>query len=637
MYMVARIVAAGLITLFANGQPRQQTPAQETATPPDGVALLKRASVLHAEGKYQEAISMYDRALPRLPQIADWIGIFAASSASHLGDTAQVRRRLAPLDNGLREWAWRSRARAFQKAGAAARAIEIARAATRSDRISARSDAWYMLAELRGTLSPAERLEAGRAHMRNSDVSVGIREIERALASGELSAKVAGETRYELGRVLFSSGKYPQAKKQLERVPRGHARRPDARFLLGRTYYRMGRSKEGKQLFRDVAELYPSTTAATRALFFLADLAHDDGDTAEAARLFERTANAVVKTDESSLAMMRSGGIAFQQKNYQKAYATFEAYRTRHPKGAYLGQATYWAAQSASRTGNRTRANELLRSLRNAGPVSYYGMRAASQLGDSTLIADLPAGPQTGPGTAKAVSVAVDRWQLLREIEWNEAASFDLGRIRKRFAANAPALYALAEELNQRGASHLAIAIGRDLLDSGTAWDERLLKILYPMPYEALIKREARAHGLDPYFVAALIRQESRFNKDARSGAGAIGLMQVMPATGRQLRRKAGVGTVTPQSLTQPSLNVKLGTLFLADVMSQYRGRPDLALIAYNAGPTRAARWKSLPEFGSQELFIERIPFDETRDYVKIVTLNTAIYRSLYPTPVAGD
>lgn len=632
--MVARIIAAGLIALFANGETR--APVQET-NPPDGVALLKRAAVLHAEGKYQEAIGAYDRALPRLPQISDWISVFAASSASYLGDTAQLTRRLSPLDNEMREWAWRARARAFQKAGATARAIEIARAATRSDRISTRSDGWYMLAELRATLSPHERLEAGRAHMRAGDVSIGIREIERALASGALSAKVAGEARYELGRVLFSSGKYRQARTQLERVPRGHARRADARFLLGRVYYRMNRAKDGTQIFRDVAAVYPSTSAATRALFFLADLAHDAGNTAEAARLFEKTANARVRTDESALAMMRSGSIAFQQKNYNKAYGIFEAYRTRYPKGAYFSQATYWAAQSAARDGNTTRANELLRTLRNSGPVSYYGMRAANQLGDSMLIASLPAGPQTGPGSVSAVRSAVERWELLRKLEWNEAASFDLGRIRKRFATNPPALYALAEQLNQKGSSHLAIAIGRDLLNAGTPWDERLLRILYPMPYEELIKREARAHGLDPYFVAALIRQESRFNKDARSGAGAIGLMQVMPATGKQLQRKAGVGTVTPQSLTQPAVNVKLGTLFLAHVMNQYPGRPDLALIAYNAGPTRAARWRSLPEFGSQELFIERIPFDETRDYVKIVTLNAAIYRSLYPTPVAGD
>ena len=84
-------------------------------------------------------------------------------------------------------------------------------------------------------------------------------------------------------------------------------------------------------------------------------------------------------------------------------------------------------------------------------------------------------------------------------------------------------------------------------------------------------------------------------------------------------------------------MNVKLGTRFLADLLKTYGHRVDAVLIAYNAGPTRASRWSNFPEFQTQELFIERIPFDETRNYVKIVKLNAAIYRALYLEPAAGD
>ena len=168
-------------------------------------------------------------------------------------------------------------------------------------------------------------------------------------------------------------------------------------------------------------------------------------------------------------------------------------------------------------------------------------------------------------------------------------------------------------------------ATGRELLQQGEAWNARLLRIMFPMPYQDIIRREARGRGLDPFFVTALMRQESRFNHQAVSGAGAIGLMQVMPATGRQLG-----GAMTRERLMEPEVNIRLGTKFLADLMAMYDSREDAVLVAYNAGPSRMNRWQAFPEFRSPDLFVERIPFNETRDYVKVVRVNTTIYRALY-------
>lgn len=626
--MAVPLLIAGLIAACAITAPQQ-------ANRKEGIALLERAQELHAQGKYSDAIADFDRATTKLPQIADWISLFAASSASFLGDTAQVTRRLSGVDADMKDWAWRSRARAYMKAGATARASEIARAATRSDRVSVQSDAWYMLSEIGVTLSPEERIEAGRAHMRNGDVAVGIREIERALTSGELHPATAAEARYDLGRVLFSIGKYTQAVTHLKRVPRDHARGADARYLLARAYYRTGR-EEGVAILKNIPRQYPSSPIGARALYLLGDLAQDDGNANEALRYFQQAAGAQFKAPESGLAMMRAAGILYNRKDYSSAYRTYEEYRSRYPNGAYSGQATYWAARSAAKIGNTSKANELYKALADSQPISYYGMRASYQLGDSALIAGLPSGPGSDAATIKTVKNALDRWELLRDVEWNEAAAYELGRQKSRINANHGAMYTMAEELQQRDAPHLAISIGRDLLNGGARWNTRLLAILYPMPYEQLIKRESRERGLDPYFVAALIRQESRFNKEARSGAGAIGLMQVMPGTGKQLAKKAGIRKVTPETLKDPTVNVKLGTRFLADMLRTYR-RADLALVAYNAGPTRASRWRNFPEFGTPELFVERIPFEETRDYVKIILLNTAIYKALYPSTITAN
>jgi soluble lytic murein transglycosylase len=119
------------------------------------------------------------------------------------------------------------------------------------------------------------------------------------------------------------------------------------------------------------------------------------------------------------------------------------------------------------------------------------------------------------------------------------------------------------------------------------------------------------------------------FNPRARSPVGAIGLMQVMPATGRTLARRLGVTRFTDDLLTQPELNVHFGMAYLADQLNSY-GRLDAVLAAYNAGPTRLNRWREFPEYADRLLFAERIPYDETRDYVRIVQNNRRIYAALY-------
>src|SRR5690606_21978030 len=128
---------------------------------------------------------------------------------------------------------------------------------------------------------------------------------------------------------------------------------------------------------------------------------------------------------------------------------------------------------------------------------------------------------------------------------------------------------------------------------------------------------EAAERGVDPFLAAGLIRQESMFNPRARSGAGALGLMQVMPKTGATLARALGVRNFKPEMLRQPDVNVHLGMRYLADQLKTWNGRIVPVLAAYNAGPTRVQRWRNFPEWGRDELFAERIPYDETRDYVK--------------------
>ena len=147
-------------------------------------------------------------------------------------------------------------------------------------------------------------------------------------------------------------------------------------------------------------------------------------------------------------------------------------------------------------------------------------------------------------------------------------------------------------------------------------------------PYRQLIEPQVHQQGLDMAWVYGLMRQESRFIAPARSSAGAQGLMQVMPATGKWVARKIGLAGYHQGMLTDPDTNVLLGTSYMRLILEDLDDHPVLASAGYNAGPGRARKWRDeRPLEGA--IYAETIPFDETRDYVKKVMANAVIYAAM--------
>jgi soluble lytic murein transglycosylase len=155
-------------------------------------------------------------------------------------------------------------------------------------------------------------------------------------------------------------------------------------------------------------------------------------------------------------------------------------------------------------------------------------------------------------------------------------------------------------------------------------------QMLFPLPYKDQLFMSAREKGLDPYDVAALIRQESEFNPGARSRANAYGLMQLMPATGRMVGRQQGMGAVPASQLMNPAVSIRLGTQYLRQQLDSWDGDLFRTLAAYNAGPGRVHQWLNWSNYREPAEFVESIPFSETREYVQAVLRNADIYRQLY-------
>jgi soluble lytic murein transglycosylase len=150
----------------------------------------------------------------------------------------------------------------------------------------------------------------------------------------------------------------------------------------------------------------------------------------------------------------------------------------------------------------------------------------------------------------------------------------------------------------------------------------------FPMPYRDAVVKRAAEIGLDPAYVYGLIRQESRFVTDARSGVGAAGLMQIMPATARWTARKLGIEGFSPAQLHDRDTNIAVGTGYLKLVLDDFDGSMPLAAAAYNAGPTRPRAWRNGP-VTEAAIWAENVPFAETRDYVKKVLANTTMYAAI--------
>jgi soluble lytic murein transglycosylase len=155
---------------------------------------------------------------------------------------------------------------------------------------------------------------------------------------------------------------------------------------------------------------------------------------------------------------------------------------------------------------------------------------------------------------------------------------------------------------------------------------------LFPKAYWGDLKRFSSENELDPYLVASLIRQESEFNPNAISRANAVGLMQLLPVTGKKVAKEVKMHHYSPSQLYTPTVNLQLGTRYFKSMVDKF-GSFEYALAAYNAGSDRVQDWLAAGKYRDPQEFVESIPFTETREYVQAILRNANVYKQLYGTP----
>jgi soluble lytic murein transglycosylase len=340
-------------------------------------------------------------------------------------------------------------------------------------------------------------------------------------------------------------------------------------------------------------------------------------------------------------------------QDYEEALKAFEAYLAAYPNPGAAGAAVYWIARCHEKLRDPATASSLYAITRELSNESYYGQRAREaearlkRSGSSPSAASASSGVQAVtlalsrsqfadgsiPEPPAVVAAIIDRARQLAAAELFDTALAELRAGLRRFPEDKALCYVMARVCEAKEDYWGMISsLYRAFPDYADRPDEALpgkvWELLFPVRHWPSVSTHAGRQDLDPNLILGLIRQESAFNTRARSRANARGLMQVLPSTGRGLARQAGVRRFTAAKLYDPETNIALGARYFASLLRRQNGKVELALAAYNAGATRVERWKR--EFGNADMaeFVERIPFAETRGYVKQVLSNVAHYRS---------
>jgi len=276
----------------------------------------------------------------------------------------------------------------------------------------------------------------------------------------------------------------------------------------------------------------------------------------------------------------------------------------------------YWYGRALAAQGEEMGSRAYF--LRIAGQADFYGLLASEALGYTLALPDVTHVPGEDEVAAAAAEPGLKRaLELIRLGIRVEGVREWIFTIRSFDDAR---LIAAAELARRNGVYDRAIHTA----DRTSRLHNFTLR--YPVPYQDVFRDYAKTHGVDEAWVLGLVRQESRFNTEARSSAGAAGLMQVMPGTARYVASRIGLRNYRAK-VNEVETNITLGTGYLKLVLEQL-GNPVLASAAYNAGPSRARRWRDdKPLEGA--IYVETIPFPETRDYVKKVMSNAVYYSAV--------
>ena len=409
---------------------------------------------------------------------------------------------------------------------------------------------------------------------------------------------------------------------------RGAMRLEEAQLLL-----RAGQREPAFEILAKVAA-GGSEADAAEALWMRARALDDAQRPVEAIAAYRTLVTRYPKREIAGAALWRLGWHAYLKGDARAAAQQWGKLVDATGNRLYRLEALYWRARATEEGRNRAAAAPLYAQVVAEAPRSYYGHLALARTGAARGAArPSPVMLPADPADALVDDPGFARVDLLRRLGLVESALEELEEVVQQATGDTLRLYGFSSAYVRDERYQPALRIFRrhfaSLARTDPALPRAFWEMLYPFGWRSEVTTAAQRVGLDPLLVAALVREESSYNPRALSPVGARGLMQLMPATARPMAEHRGLAFAGGELLDDPGANIEIGTAFLAGLLREFKDER-LALAAYNAGPGRVRQWWQARRTSDIEAFVEQIPFDETRQYVKRVMFSWQEYRRLY-------
>ena len=568
-------------------------------------ALYRRAEIREARKDFVGAVALYDQLLARKiasPQIA-LVKLSAAASAA--GD----------------------RARAIDASRRVLGEFTLTAEAAEAERLLDTLDGF----DLEAPTGVSEEL--GRAEAlfkaRKYDLAKNAFSRVRSRLDGDDEHRAT----VRLAQIQAAQGQHRAAAETFRRYTSHPTLGVDAQFGVLMAERATGDHREANSLTDDFVARHPNHHLSEEALNEMARRYVLDDDDETAANIYSRMVDRFPSGVFAERGTWKAGWWAYREKNFTETVRLFERAAATFPRSDYRPSWLYWTARSYEQSGDRAKAIERYRLVATDYLNTYYGRLTWKRLQDLREATITP-GVRRAIVTPPAPPANIELVQTLLRAGLYRPALNELQYAQKVWGDSAPLQATMAFVHNQMGNLRLGITAMRRaypqfMTAGGEELPEEILRVIFPLDYWPLLKGNAQAQGIDPYIVAALAAQESTFDARIRSSANAVGLMQIIPPTGRRLAKRVGVRNFTTRSLENPEINARLGTQYFGDMVKEFGGY-HFALAGYNAGEHRVRRWSEEAPGLPQDEWIDNIPYPETQNYVKRILGTADDYRRLY-------
>ncbi len=493
-----------------------------------------------------------------------------------------------------------------------------------------------------------------------------VRRVLRALDARDLAGIDGEHLRLLWGEYCFETGDFSRALALAKPAYSDPGYRRRSLILLARSYRAAGEKAKAAAAYEQYARDFPNDTLAPDALYAAASLREQNHQDADAARLLDEVRRAYPSSFHGWAAAMRRANELKEDGDVAEAAEIFEQWlaRSRRTDEAAL----FYLSRLYESTSSNVDANLLIDELRRVNPYSFYvspdiaaaarapirdagGTLARSGAGSlSTWLAGtagererayqrvVAATESDRDASADdiATRAALDRGRLFLDAGFRDWAERELEVVRRRPGISPDVALELARTYEQYAMPWRSLR-AFDRARVGLPWETRqelagdFRYLMYPLPYPAHVFDAAAQTEVPAHLIYAIMREESHFEFDVVSRAGAVGLMQLMPETARRVARSKELGIDVDDRLDEPAVNVAIGTWYASDLLRQGDGSVAWMLAAYNAGPGAARRWLEPGVAGDDAIVaVESIDYRETRGYVKRVVESANVYQALY-------